>query len=60
MTFKARIYFHDEAPRLGCGVRTVTIRIGRKWVRISDHMGRAVRFHRRVYEQLNLRPEVLS
>lgn len=31
-----RIYFEDEAPRIGCGSRTVSVKIGRKWVYFTD------------------------
>lgn len=33
---KVRIYLEDEAPRIGCGWRTVMVRIGRKWAYILD------------------------
>lgn len=35
MTYKAKIYFEDEAPRIGCGWRRVTVKVGRKWARIT-------------------------
>jgi hypothetical protein len=32
-----RAYFHDEAPRIGCGWRLVLpLKIGRKWARIQE------------------------
>ena len=36
MTFKARVFFEDEAPRIGSGWRWVTYKIGRKWVRFTS------------------------
>ena len=41
---RVKIFFHDEAPRIGCGWRWVEARIGRKWVRLRDHQGRTARF----------------
>lgn len=35
-TQRIRIFLHDEAPRIGCGWRTVTVMLGRKWVRLVD------------------------
>lgn len=32
-----RIYFEDEAPRIGCGNRWVTVTVGRKWVRVVEN-----------------------
>jgi hypothetical protein len=52
MKRKVKIYFQDEAPRLGCGWRFVTAQIGRKWVRLRDDHGRCVRFTRDQYAQL--------
>jgi|RhiMethySRZTD1v2_1073278.scaffolds.fasta_scaffold13987_7 hypothetical protein len=41
---RVKIFFHDEAPRIGCGWRLVTVKIGRKWVWVRDAQGgRAVR-----------------
>lgn len=31
-----RLYFEDEAPRIGSGWRTVEVKVGRKWVRFAD------------------------
>ena len=33
---KIRIYLEDEAPRIGSGWRTVSVKIGRKWTYITD------------------------
>lgn len=33
---KTRVYLEDEAPRLGCGWRTLLIKVGRKWVHFLD------------------------
>lgn len=53
--YRVRIHFHDEAPTLGCGARIVVARIGRKWVRVMDGMGRRARFTRNKF--LELKPE---
>jgi hypothetical protein len=31
-----RLFFEDEAPRIGSGWRTVEVKVGRKWVRFTD------------------------
>lgn len=31
-----RIFFEDEAPRIGSGWRKVYVKIGRKWVHFTD------------------------
>lgn len=36
-----RVYFHDEAPRIGCGWRLVSVKVGREWVRLASRGGRA-------------------
>lgn len=41
MTQRYRIFLHDEAPRIGCGWRTVAVILGRKWVRIMDERTKA-------------------
>jgi hypothetical protein len=33
---RMRLYFEDEAPRIGCGWRTVEVTIGYKWVKVKD------------------------
>lgn len=35
-TNQMRIYFEDECPKIGCGWRTVNVKIGRKWVYFID------------------------
>lgn len=49
-----RVHFHDEAPRLGCGVRGVElIRLGWKWALIRERStGLAVRVGRKVWDQI--------
>ena len=54
-TQQVKIFFEDEAPRLGSGWRWVTVRIGRKWVRVRDHMGRTARFTVDQYAKLKPR-----
>ncbi|HZP68393.1 MAG TPA: hypothetical protein VFB29_00500 [Pseudolabrys sp.] len=49
---RVKIFFEDEAPRLGCGWRYVTVTIGRKWVRCRDCLGRSARFTLAQYERL--------
>ena len=34
ITVKHRVYLEEEAPRLGCGWRTVLVREGRKWAHL--------------------------
>lgn len=36
-----RIFFEDEAPRIGSGWRTVHVRVGRKWVFFTDTVTKA-------------------
>ena len=31
-----RIFFEDEAPRIGSGSRKVHVKVGHKWVRFTD------------------------
>lgn len=31
-----RLFFEDEAPRIGSGWRTVEVKVGRKWVFFTD------------------------
>lgn len=31
-----RVYFEDECPKIGCGWRTVIVKMGRKWVYFID------------------------
>lgn len=35
-TYRADIYFQDEAPRLGCGWRRCEVKIGRRWLRLTE------------------------
>jgi len=35
VTYRARIYFEDEAPRIGMGWRTVAVKVGRKWLHLT-------------------------
>ena len=37
---KVKIFLEDECPRIGCGWRYVTARVGRKWVYLRDAHGR--------------------
>lgn len=33
---KMCIYFEDECPRIKCGWRVVTVKVGHKWVHFTD------------------------
>lgn len=35
-TEKLRIYLEDEAPRIGCGWRTVAVKISHKWAYFTE------------------------
>lgn len=52
MTYRTRIYFEDECPRLGCGWRTVMVRRGRKWAYLADATGRRQRIKLALLELL--------
>ena len=50
---KFRLHLEDEIPALGCGVRVVLVKIGRKWVRIkSPSDTRWTRIKRETFEQI--------
>lgn len=50
MLIKARWKFVDE-PRISCGERGVTIRVGRKWARFTETAtGRRCKVRREIYE----------
>jgi hypothetical protein len=52
---KAKIFLHDEAPRIGAGWRTVIIKEGPKWVRLKCvASGRTARLRRRVWDESTL------
>jgi hypothetical protein len=52
---RMKIYFEDEAPRIGCGWRIVSVQIGRKWVRVRTQYGSA-RFTKGQFERLRAQP----
>lgn len=56
---QARVYFQDEAPKIGCGWRFINIlSIGSKWVRFEEHAtGRRARMSRKAWE-LHLRTRI--
>lgn len=35
-TIKRDCFFQDEAPRIGCGMRRCSIKLGRKWARVRE------------------------
>lgn len=49
-----RVHFHDEAPRIGCGIRGIElIRLGWKWALIRERStGIAMRLARKVWETI--------
>ena len=48
-----RVYFYDEAPRIGCGWRTVEIICkGHKWVRIRYQDQQCVKLKRAVWNDI--------
>lgn len=51
-TKKVEIFFEDQVPRFKCGQRRVTVRIGYKWVRLEDCMGRRARIRLDLYRRL--------
>ena len=56
---KTRIFFEDEAPRIGCGWRWVTVIVGHKWVRVVEtSTGARAKFSIKQFEQIM--PEVLA
>ncbi len=53
-----RVYFHDEAPSIGCGWRMVQLEsIGRKWAKIREvATGTPVRLPARVWPTFKAQP----
>lgn len=48
-----RLYFHDEAPNIGCGWRRVEVRVGTNKVRVRcPSTGRKARMARPVFDTL--------
>lgn len=52
-TVRLRVYLHDECPRIGCGWRTVTALLGRKWVRITDDAGARARLTGQLWRDIS-------
>lgn len=46
------VYFQDECPRLGAGWRMVLVKVGYKWVRLTDALGRRTKIKRGVWEHI--------
>jgi hypothetical protein len=46
------VYFEDEAPRLGAGLRIVRARVGWKWAHVTDAFGRKARIRRAVWDRI--------
>ncbi len=56
---KTRLHFEDEAPRIGNGIRGVTVIVGYKWVRVvEDYTGAKARF--KLEEFKKLFPKVIT
>jgi hypothetical protein len=48
-----RVYFEDEAPTIGSGLRLVAVdRITPQWVRIRDHTGRTAKLAPATYASI--------
>jgi len=53
-----RVYFEDEAPRIGAGWRTVHATLGPKWARLRcAASGRGVKIRRAVFDRVLLKGE---
>jgi hypothetical protein len=53
-----RLYFEDEAPRIGSGWRTVHVTLGWKWARLRcAASGRGTRLKREVFDPIMLKGE---
>jgi hypothetical protein len=51
-----RVYLYDELPRIGCGWRTVTAIMGRKWVKVRDGVGNKGRIGKTMWQQIKPTP----
>ena len=53
-----RVYFEDEAPRIGAGWRTVHVVLGYKWARIKcAASGRGCRLPRSLFDKIMVKGE---
>ncbi len=54
VVFSRRVFFHDEAPKIGSGWRRVlVISVGPKWAKIKGYYSpRATRLKRSVWDQI--------
>ena len=58
MNIKVRLYFEDEAPRIGAGWRTVYATVGYKWARLRcAASGRGNKLRRDVFDRILLKGE---
>jgi hypothetical protein len=58
MQLKMRVYFEDEAPRIGSGWRTIYVTVGYKWARIRcAASGRGTRLPRGVFDKIMVKGE---
>lgn len=58
MTYeKTMLFFHGDETygRVGCGLRTMPVAVGRKWARIKLLSGRSVRIRKSTLEILKTR-----
>jgi hypothetical protein len=50
---RLRLIFQDEAPRIGCGERGCSVKMGRKWVYIRERAsGATARLHKSAFDKL--------
>lgn len=49
---RLRIHLHDEAPRIGSGLRIVTVVVGHKWVRIVDGIGNRAKLPKSIWASI--------
>jgi hypothetical protein len=47
-----RLHINNELPRIGCGVRQLLVRSGRKWVHLAEPGGGMQRIKRTVYDTI--------
>lgn len=47
-----RVYLYDEARRVGAGFRTVTVKIGHKWVKIWTKLNGPQKIPRKVWDDI--------
>lgn len=54
-----RVHLHDEAPRIGCGVRRVYATVGNRTVKLTNlTTGRSSRIPRDLFETIAFREDI--